>query len=233
VKPSRGGGEAGDDDADDEAGGMRSVWLAMRDEEPSGRELDALMAAASAKASVMRERSGQANEAPSAVFAEGTRPPGDELTPETRLVTEERAAPPATETVVTGPWWARWVRGVWRPSTLAFASVVVLIGSAWVVVERAGAPMKAVAPASESAPDPTPRPSPAQTTAAPARLRESGAPAAKSAPSPAAMFRDAEEAAVRGDCAKARTLIEQIDRADADYRAPAAKSTAIARCLAE
>ena len=219
MKPEREGEADGDEE------GMRSVWRAMRDEEPPARGLDALMAAAGAKAAEMRKP-----------LAAGTRPPDEEARPVAKAV-----APPVAA-VARRSWWA-------RAPVLAFASAVVLVGGVWVISRRADAPVERGGAA----------PSPAQTAPAAERLQAGGAPppavvpadasppvdappvkrapaggppAKKGGPSNAALLRDAEAAAERGDCARARKLVAQIFRSEVGPRTRALPA-ALARCMDE
>jgi hypothetical protein len=65
-------------------------------------------------------------------------------------------------------------------------------------------------------------------------------PAPRPPPPPAArpdagedLSRQCEAAALRGDCAEVRRLVDRISRTDRDYRARVAKDSPVARCLAE
>jgi hypothetical protein len=118
----------GDDDDDDaQLRSLRAVWLAMPDEDPPERGLDALLAAARTKAV---ELAAASSELPAAG-------PGEPL-----------AAKPI-ETEVEPSWWRRLVASLRRPPMLALATVVVLVAGAALVGHR---DMKATAPSGGSAP---------------------------------------------------------------------------------
>lgn len=102
----------GDDDPDDKGDAqlrsLRAVWLAMPDEDPPERGLDALMAAARTKATEMAEGS-----------------------------TELPAHKPA-KAEQTPSWWERFVAGFRRPAVLAMATVMVLVAGAVLVSSNHG-----------------------------------------------------------------------------------------------
>jgi hypothetical protein len=103
-----------DDDIDDQAlRALRPVWLAMPDEEPPSRGLDALMAAARVKADEMK--------------AAGVG----------HVAIHERASASSGATSADQPsWWARLLAMFQRPQVLALATIMILIGGAVFISQR-------------------------------------------------------------------------------------------------
>jgi hypothetical protein len=262
--PAEGAPAANESDCDDRAGAaddaelrsMRAVWLEMRDEEPSGRGLGDLLAAARAKAVTMVPRPSWWQR----LIASLRRPPALALATAMVLIAGaaifgRRAldAPPRVEVVEPK-----------RPETRADridaeAPVAPTVSAG----DRDGAALQTAQPtgqhsdvggravvrakaAAEVAPAPSPEsPPPSANEQAPAVPEAAGAaamlsqveePAAAAAPARgelAKLQQQCEAAARRGDCPAVRQLVDQITRSDRGYRRRMAKDSPVAKCLAE
>lgn len=112
-----------DDDLDESLRPLRSVWLAMPDEEPPSRGLDALLAAARVKADEMKA---SASSVPASVAASEPAMPADPRSPvPARTVDDDEPS-----------LWQRFLALFQRPQMLALATIMILIGGAVFISQR-------------------------------------------------------------------------------------------------
>ena len=116
-----------DDDIDDQAlRPLRSVWLAMPDEEPPTRGLDALLAAARVKADEMKAsaRAGDAPASDNALLAAAAAAAIDRPRRNDVVAADQQSL------------WARFVAAFLRPQVLALATIMILVGGAVFISQR-------------------------------------------------------------------------------------------------
>ncbi|HUS27625.1 MAG TPA: hypothetical protein VMZ53_03930 [Kofleriaceae bacterium] len=240
-----------DDDGGDDAQlrSLRAVWLAMPDEDPPERGLDALMAAAHTKAKQMADAS------------------------------SEMPAQAAAEPAIMTSWWERFVALFRRPPMLALATVIVLVAGAVVINNRgmnATAPSTNSAPSPEDVPTERRERESLKDNAPPAMPEASGGAQEQDVRGPRRgtnegivkeqatadkgeasngragdswvgvpleektaeqaskdrLLDDAKTAAARGDCTSARNVARQLEKQDLGYyRSRVAPDPSIADCL--